>query len=156
MAVNRRFFEDLTVGETFESPGRTVTEADVMTFAGLSGDYNVLHTDEEYMKGTPFGTRIAHGLLGLAMQSGLGSRAITPAVSTAAFLGLKEWNFKKPIFFGDTIKVRITVEDKRETSKPGRGIVHWRREVMNQKGEVVQEGLTLTLVNCRPQEAAAS
>lgn len=156
MAVVRRYYEDLKVGETFESPGRTVTEADVMTFAGLSGDYNVLHTDEEFMKGTPFGTRIAHGLLGLAMQSGLGSRAIAPPVATAAFLGLKEWNFRKPIFFGDTIKVRIAVEEMRETSKPGRGIVHWRREVVNQKGEVVQEGLTVTLVNCRPKEDAKS
>lgn len=155
MAVDKRYFEDLAVGDVFESPGRTVTEADVMLFAGLSGDYNVLHTDEEYMKGTAFGTRIAHGLLGLAIQSGLGSRAITPPVSTVAFLGLKEWNFTKPIFFGDTIRVKISVAEMRRTSKPGRGIVHWRREVLNQKDEVVQEGVTATLVNCRDAEGGA-
>jgi acyl dehydratase len=151
MTMQRRYFEDLSVGDKFESPGRTVTEADVVTFAGLSGDYNVLHTDEEYMKTTQFGRRIAHGLLGLAIQSGLGSRAITPAVATVAFLGIKEWNFLGPIFFGDTIRVRITVDEMRKTSKPGRGVVNWRRQVVNQRGEVVQEGITATLVNTRPE-----
>jgi len=149
MAENKRYFEDLQVGDEFVSPGRTVTEADVMMFAGLSGDYNVLHTDEEYMKTTIFKTRIAHGLLGLAIQSGLGSRAIVPPVYTMAFLGIKEWNFKKPIYIGDTIKVKLTVQEKRESSKPGRGIVFWKREVINQHGEVVQDGVTVTMVHRR-------
>lgn len=149
MSESKRYYEDIKIGEEFISPGRTITEADVVAFSGVSGDFNVLHTDEEYMKSTPFKNRIAHGLLGLAVQSGLTSRAIVPAVSTFAFLGIKEWNFKLPIFFGDTIKLRITPIEKRETKKPDRGIVVWRREVVNQKGEIVQEGITLTMVRRR-------
>ncbi|MBI4241201.1 MAG: acyl dehydratase, partial [Candidatus Rokubacteria bacterium] len=68
---DRRYFEEIQVGEEYLSPGRTVTEADIVIFAGLSGDYNVLHTDAEFMKSSIFGERIAHGLLGLGIQSGL-------------------------------------------------------------------------------------
>jgi len=75
MTEQRRFFDEIALGEEYESPGRTVTESDIVMFAGLSGDYNVLHTDAEFMKQSIFGERIAHGLLGLAIQSGLFSRA---------------------------------------------------------------------------------
>jgi acyl dehydratase len=142
-------FEDLEVGQTYLSQGRTITEADVVNFAGISWDFNVLHTDEEFMKKTQFGKRIAHGLLGLAIQSGLTYRALSQPVATLAFLGLKEWNFKGPIYMGDTIRLRLTIAEKRETSKPDRGVVSWRRELLNQSDEVVQEGLTLTLVRRR-------
>lgn len=137
---NRRYFEEIEVGEEYLSPGRTVTEADIVIFAGLSGDYNVLHTDAEFMKSSIFGERIAHGLLGLAIQSGLLTRAMRP-YATLAFLGLR-WKFKGPIKIGDTIKVRARVISKKETSKPDRGIVTLERQVINQKGEVVQEGET--------------
>src|SRR5215470_1185768 len=97
------FFDDLNVGDEFTSPGRTVTEADIVIFAGLSGDYNVLHTDAELMKSSRFGERIAHGLLGLALQQGLLTRAM-PAGGDDVSLGLK-WKFRGPIKIGDTLHV---------------------------------------------------
>jgi acyl dehydratase len=145
---SRQFFEDIEVGHEYLSPGRTVTEADIVAFAGLSGDYNVLHTDAEFMRTSIFGERIAHGLLGLAIQSGLGTRAMPQPFATIAFLGLR-WRFKGPIKIGDTIKVRVRVTDKRETSKPDRGIVVLQRTVVNQRGEVVQEGDTDIMVERR-------
>jgi acyl dehydratase len=145
---NRQYFEDVQVGDEYVSPGRTVTEADIVAFAGLSGDYNVLHTDAEYMKTSIFGERIAHGLLGLSIASGLGSRAVPRSFATIAFLGLR-WRFKGPIKIGDTIKVRMRVSDKKETSKPDRGIVTIQRSVLNQRGEVVQEGDTELMIERR-------
>jgi acyl dehydratase len=145
---DRQFFEEIQVGDEYLSPGRTVTEADIVAFAGLSGDYNVLHTDAEFMRSSIFGERIAHGLLGLAIQSGLGMRALPRPFATIAFLGLR-WRFKGPIKIGDTVKVRIKVADKRETSKPDRGIVVLQRAIVNQRGEVVQEGETDIMVERR-------
>jgi acyl dehydratase len=145
---SRQYFEDIQVGDEYLSPGRTVTEADIVAFAGLSGDYNVLHTDAEFMKTSIFGERIAHGLLGLSISSGLGARAILRPYATLAFLGLR-WRFKGPIKIGDTIKVRMRVSDKRETSKPDRGIVIVQRQVLNQRGEVVQEGDTELMIERR-------
>jgi acyl dehydratase len=145
---SRQYFEDIQVGDEHLSPGRTVTESDIVTFAGLSGDYNVLHTDAEFMKTSIFGERIAHGLLGLAISSGLGTRAMAKPYATLAFLGLR-WRFKGPIKIGDTIKVRMKVTAKRETSKPDRGIVTVQRHVLNQRGEVVQEGDTELMVERR-------
>ena len=147
MTAGRRCFEDIEVGEEYESPGRTVTETDIVLFAGLSGDYNVLHTDAEFMKKSQFGERIAHGLLGLAIQAGLFTRA-TQAFATLAFVGLR-WKFKGPIKIGDTIRVRAKVMGKRETSKPDRGLISVQRTVLNQRDEVVQEGETDLLVERR-------
>ena len=148
MGDPRRFFEDIEVGEEYESPGRTVTETDIVLFAGLSGDYNVLHTDAEFMKGSIFGERIAHGLLGLAIQAGLFTRA-TQAYATLAFVGLR-WKFKAPIRIGDTVRLRARVATKKETSSPGRGLITLERTVLNQRGEIVQEGETDLLVERRP------
>ena len=147
MTPPRRYWDDIAVGEEYESPGRTVTEADIVLFAGLSGDYNVLHTDAEFMKGSIFGERIAHGLLGLAIQSGLLTRAMPP-YATIAFGGLR-WKFKAPIKIGDTIHVRARVLQKEET-KGDRGVVTLERTVLNQRGEVVQQGETDLIVERRP------
>jgi acyl dehydratase len=152
---DRQYFEEIQVGDEYLSPGRTVTEADIVAFAGLSGDYNVLHTDAEFMRTSIFGERIAHGLLGLAISSGLGTRAMPRQFATLAFLGLR-WRFKGPIKIGDTIKVRLNVAEKRETSKPDRGIVTIRRVVLNQHGETVQEGDTEIMVERRPALGATS
>jgi acyl dehydratase len=143
----RRYFEDIEVGEEYESPGRTVTESDIVLFAGLSGDYNIIHTDAEFMKTSIFGERIAHGLLGLSIQSGLLARAMLP-YATIAFGGLR-WKFKAPIKIGDTIHVRARVASKKET-KPDRGVVVLARTVLNQRGDVVQEGDTELIVERRP------
>ena len=147
MTDDRRFFDEIEVGEEYESPGRTVTETDIVLFAGLSGDYNVLHTDAEFTKRSIFGERIAHGLLGLAIQAGLLTRA-TRAYATLAFVGLR-WKFKGPIKIGDTIRLRATVIAKHETSKPDRGIITLQRTVLNERDEVVQEGETDLLVERR-------
>jgi len=144
----RRYFEDIEVGEEYESPSRTVTEADIVIFAGLSGDYNILHTDAEFMKRSIFGERIAHGLLGLAIQSGLLTRAMPP-YATLAFAGMR-WKFKGPIKIGDTIRVQARVAAKKETSKADRGLVTLERRVLNQRDEVVQEGDTDLMIERRP------
>ena len=148
----RRYFEEIHVGDEYESPGRTVTESDIVAFAGLSGDYNVLHTDAEFMKQSIFGERIAHGLLGLAIQSGLLTR-VMPPYATVASTGLK-WRFKNPIKIGDTIHVKARVTSKRETEKPDRGVVVLGRTVLNQRGEVVQEGETEVMVERRGTPAS--
>jgi acyl dehydratase len=142
----RRYFEDIEVGEEYESPGRTVTETDIVLFAGLSGDYNILHTDAEFMKTSIFGERIAHGLLGLSIQAGLLSRGM-PEYAYVAFGGLR-WKFKAPIKIGDTIRVRARVVSKKET-KSDRGVVVLERIVLNQRGDVVQEGETDLVVERR-------
>jgi len=132
-----RYFEEFEVGEEIVSPGRTVTEADVVNFAGLSGDYNPLHTDEEYAKGTMFGKRIAHGLLGLAITSGLRARTGVLDGTGLAFLDLK-LTFKGPIFINDTLTMKMKVKEKRETKKPDRGIIIMDVDLLNQDGDVVQ------------------
>jgi len=134
------YFEDIEVGSERTSPARTVTEADIVNFAGLSGDYNIIHTDAEFVKITPFGRRIAHGLLGLSIASGLVTR--TPGAEQhriVAFLGMT-WDFRKPVFIGDTIYVEQKVAGKRPTSKPGLGIVVYGAKVINQRNELCQEG----------------
>jgi 3-hydroxybutyryl-CoA dehydratase len=144
---HRRWFEEIEVGEESESPGRTVTEADIVIFAGLSGDYNVLHTDAEFMKASIFGERIAHGLLGLAIQSGLFTRGGAP-YATLGF-GTLRWKFKGPIKIGDTIRVRAKVAAKKESPEGDRGMVTVERQVLNQRDEVVQEGETDLIVQRR-------
>ena len=136
------------MGEESESPGRTVTEADIVLFAGLSGDYNVLHTDAEFMKSSSFGERIAHGLLGLAIQSGLFTRAGIPYATLG--VGALRWKFKGPIKIGDTIRVRARVTAKEDAPKVDRGLVTVQRQVLNQRDEIVQEGETDLIVQRRP------
>ena len=144
----RRYFEEIAVGDEYESPGRTITEADIVLFAGLSGDYNILHTDAEFMKRSIFGERIAHGLLGLAIQSGLLTRAM-PSYATVASASLR-WTFKGPIKIGDTIRVRARVSATMESDKPDHGVVTLERQVLNQRDEIVQEGQTDLVVERRP------
>ncbi len=147
-------FDDLTPGDEWESPARTVTEADVVAFAGLSGDYNPIHVDHEAARAGAFGRPIAHGLLGLAIVSGLGSAA--PRVDTLAFLAILEWDFLRPIAFGDTVRVLSRVEAITPRSRGRRAEVVWLRTLVNQRGEVVQQGRTRTLVRGRASLAETS
>ncbi len=140
-------FTDLVVGDEWESPARTVTEADVSHFAALTGDFNPLHVDHEAAKKTPFRRPIAHGLLGLSFAAGLTS--YSPKVDTMAFLGILEWKFHKPIFFGDTIHVRTKIIALEPKANGRRGVVTWHRQIVNQSGDVVQEGMTQTLVRTK-------
>lgn len=142
------YFEDFQEGQPFESPARTVTEADVVLFAGLSGDYNPLHTDAEFARGTRFGERISHGLLGLAMASGLVSRVAPMEGTTEAFLGL-EWKFRGAVKFGDTVRVRGRVAQTRDMPRLGGGIVVFDLDLVNQRDEVVQKGQWTILMKKR-------
>jgi len=146
--MKKTYFEDYAVGDEFTTPGRTVTEADVVMFAGLTGDYNRLHTDAEYMKDSIFGERIAHGLLGLALVNGLKYRTDVDSDGVLAFLGLT-WKFSGPIKLGDTIHAVVRISSKRETSKPDRGLMVQAIQVLNQRGEVVQEGEFTTMLKRR-------
>ena len=140
-------FEDFRVGDEYQSPGRTVTEADIVIFAGLSGDYNVLHTDAELMKSSVFGERIAHGLLGLSIQHGLLTRGM-PDVAGERFSALK-WKFRGPIKIGDTLQVRARIAAKKDGPGPEWGVITMERQILNQRGEVVQEGETEHVVSRR-------
>jgi 3-hydroxybutyryl-CoA dehydratase len=143
-------FNDLSLDDEWESACRTITEADVVGFAGLSGDFNLLHVDHEAARRGPFGKPVAHGLLGLAVASGLASHA--PRMETLAFLGILEWKFLQPIAFGDTIQVISRVEGLESRSQGRRGVVTWHRRLVNQNGETVQEGRTQTLVRARTSD----
>ena len=139
------------VGDASTSPGRTITETDVVLFSGLSGDYNELHTNTAFAAGTPFGQRIAHGLLGLSIASGLVGRLGLIEGTAIAFTGL-EWRFKAPVFIGDTIRVRAEVEKTRAMRAVGGGMVILQVSVLNQRDEVVQEGAWKVLMRARPSE----
>lgn len=141
------YFDDVRLDQEWLSLGRTVTEADVVAFAGLSGDFNPIHVDHAHARSTPYGRPIAHGLLVLAMASGLGLHA--PPMRTLAVLELREWHFREPVFFGDTIQVLTRVVDKIEKARGRRGEIVWARRVVNQEGKTVLEGITRTLVEGR-------
>lgn len=137
-------YDDYHVGDRFVTPGRTIGETEVSMFAMLTGDFNRLHTDAEYMKGSIFGERIAHGLLGMAIVNGLKYRTAINPDSIVAFLGVN-WSFVAPILFNDTIHAVLTVESMRETRHADRGIVVFAIEVHNQRDEVLQRG-TMTMM----------
>lgn len=144
----KRYFDEIEVGEEYDTPGITVTNYHVMQFAGLTMDYFELHTNEEFARRTLFGQRVAHGLLGLALANGLKNRSDFQ-VHVIASLGWN-WEFTGPIFLNDTIHVRLRVKDKRASgTKPDRGVVTLELEVVNQRGEVVQKGENRLMVERR-------
>lgn len=141
------YFDDVAIGQEWESLGRTVTEADIVNFAGLSGDFNPIHVDHQFAKSTPFRMPIAHGLLVLSLASGLGLHH--PPMRTLAFVAIRDWQFKVPVFIGDTLHVRVKIVEKESRSRGRRGQIAWLRQIINQDGKIVQEGTTLTLVEAR-------
>lgn len=151
--TNHLYFDDVEIGQEWESQGRTITEADIVNFAGLSGDFNPIHVDQEFAKHTPFRRPIAHGLLGLSIGSGL--IVSQPLMRTLAFMEIREWQFKGPIFIGDTIRASTRVLQKEVRGRGRRGVITWQRRLINQEGKVVQEGITLTLVEGRAGTAEA-
>lgn len=145
------WFEDCTVGRAVTSPGRTVTETDVVAFAALTGDWHPLHTNAVYAAGSEFGQRVAHGLLGLGITVGLMARCglVEPAV--LALLGINEWRFSAPVRLGDTIVVRAVIQSARPSrGKPDRGIVVMTIEVSRADGVVVQQGQLTLMIARRP------
>lgn len=134
------YYEDLSEGQTFTSPARTVTETDLVSFSMLSGDWNAIHTDAEFAESSYYGKRVVHGVLGLSMMTGLMDRTGLFSGSAIAMLGIKDWQFKAPIFIGDTLHFEMEILSKRLTSKEDRGIVDRRFRLINQRREITQEG----------------
>ena len=151
---SRRGFSygDLHVGMSFRSPGRTITDADLVAFAGLTGNYSELHTSDVYAKNSQFGRRVAHGMLGLAYAHGLmWARTGELRETAVAFLGIAEWRFVGPIFVGDTIFVDYRIAELRDSqSKPTQAIATFDVEVVNQDGRIVQRGRKALLVSKVP------
>jgi 3-hydroxybutyryl-CoA dehydratase len=144
------YFEEFNEGVEIVSPGRTVTEADVVMFAALSGDYNQMHTDAEFAKGSVFGERVAHGLLGLSIASGLAWRTGFIEGTVEAFTAL-DWKFRAPIKLGDTIHTRIKVARTKRVPRTGGGIVIFDMVVKNQRDETVQKGQWTLLIKSKDE-----
>lgn len=145
--MDKIFFEDVQLNKTYSSQGRTITETDIVNFAGLSGDYNPLHMDAEFAKKNMFEERIAHGLLGLSISSGLPTDE--PVIHILAFMELG-WKFKRPIFIGDTVHLESKTIQKSDGRQAGQGIIVVERKLINQDGKVTQEGTFQLLVQKKP------
>jgi acyl dehydratase len=143
------YFEDVEVGFRFETPGRTVTEADLVAFAGVSGDFNPLHTDRVYAAQSIYGERIAHGALVLSLATGLRQRVGLFDGTLMGLLEIRSWRFLAPVRIGDTIRVVTEVAELRETSKPDRGVMVQRVEVLNQDDALVGSGELVALLRRR-------
>lgn len=144
------YFEEFEIGQKVVSAGRTVTESDVVTFAGLSGDYNQIHTDQEYSQKAGFGQRVAHGLLGLSIATGLAVQTGVIEGTVIAFMEIGNWRFSKPVFFGDTIHVELEVTEVKEMRRLNGGAVTLAVRVINQRDENVMKGDWKMLVSSRP------
>jgi acyl dehydratase len=150
-------YDDLYVGLAFRSPGRTIGEADLTAFAGLTGDYSELHTSDVYAQASQFGRRVAHGMLGLSYAHGLmWARTGELRPTVIAFLGISDWRFVGPIFIGDTIFVNYRIAEIRDSaSKPGQAIVTFDVDVVDQADRIVQKGRKAILVSKTPLAAVA-
>jgi len=144
-----KYFEEFEIGDEVISPARTITEADVVMFAGLTGDYNQLHTDEEFAKTTPFGRRIAHGLLVLSYSVGLLGRLGFIEGTALAFRELT-WKFSQPVFMGDTVHVKARCRELKPMARLGGGLVIFDLSVVNQEGKTVQKGEWHVLMASKP------
>ncbi|MBS1812290.1 MAG: MaoC family dehydratase N-terminal domain-containing protein [Acidobacteria bacterium] len=146
-----KYFEDFVVGEESISGGRTITEADIVNFAGLTGDWYELHTNKEWAAKGPFGQRIAHGALIFSIATGLALRIDPPSDGLMAFYGLDHLRFVKPVFIGDTIHVKQAVIDKTERNEMS-GVVTLRTEVIKQDDQVAVSYTAKVLYKRRIQE----
>src|SRR3990172_2932953 len=148
-ATRGRYFEDFELGESITTPGRTVTEADIVGFAGLTGDFNSIHTDAEYAAGSSFGQRVAHGMLGASYAVGLAVRTGILEGTVLAFREIKEWKFTQPIHIGDTIHVEIEVAETKAFPRLGGGMVTLELNVLNQESVSVMKGSLTVLIMSR-------
>ncbi len=138
--VRGLYFEQYEIGMEITSQGRTITESDISAFAGLSGDYNQIHTDEVYASASLFGQRVAHGLLVTSIVSGLAVQTGFMEGTVIAFREISQWKFSNPVFIGDTITVVITVINTKKMTRLNGGAVTFSLNVYNQNDTVVQRG----------------
>ncbi len=145
-----RHFEEFELGYKVISAGRTITEADIVNFAGLSGDYTQLHTNAEFARQGAFGRRVAHGLLVLSITSG---QLVQLGFIRGTVLAFREmrWKFSRPVFIGDTVHTTAAVTKLRPMSKLGGGAVTFDVRVLNQENKVVQRGDWVLLMASKPQ-----
>ncbi|WP_028655103.1 MaoC/PaaZ C-terminal domain-containing protein [Nocardioides sp. J54] len=144
------WFDDLALGDAWTSTGRTMTEADVVAFCGVSGDFHPLHTDAEHAARSPFGTRLVHGALVLSVATGQRGQLPFVGQPLVAFLEVRRWTMRAPVLIGDTVRTRTTVAELRPTRDGRRGVVVQEVEVLNQRDEVVHAGEMVNLLQCRP------
>ncbi len=145
------YFEEFEVGQTVTTLSRTVSEDALNNFAGLTGDYNQIHTDAEFAKSTPFGRRIAHGLLGISIGVGLIMRTGLLEGTVLAFREIQEWKFVKPIFIGDTIHAILTIVETKAMPRIGGGALIAMVDIRNQNNETVQKGTLNLLMLSKPK-----
>ena len=146
------YFEEFEVGQGCTSLGRTITEADIVAFAAFTGDWTSLHTDAVYAAQTLYGQRVAHGLLGLSIASGLVIRLGFLEETILAFREIRDWKFSLPIFIGDTLRVHAVISETRAVRRMGGGLVIFALEVLNQEDKIVQSGAWVALIKGAPQE----
>ncbi len=145
------WFEEFEVGQQIITSARTITEGDIVTFAGVSGDYNQIHTDSEFATKTPFGKRVAHGLLGLSIASGLAMRTGILEGTVIAFREINNWKFTNPVFIGDTIHVVLNILETKAIPRVGGGSITIELTVKNQRDEVTMKGTWTALVASQPK-----
>ena len=145
-----RYFEEFALGDTVVSAGRTITEADIVNFAGLSGDYTQIHTNAEFARQGLFGQRVAHGLLLMAIASGLLAQLGLIEGTVLAFRELT-WKFSLPVFIGDTIHIQATVANLKALRRLGGGAVTLDVQIVNQEGKMVQSGQWTLLIAGKAQ-----
>ncbi len=142
------YLEDFEIGKTYESLGRTITETDVVNFAGLSGDFNPLHMDEEFGKNTLFGKRIAHGALGFIISTGLSNQTGLYEGTTIAFVECTV-KYLAPLHIGSTVHLRATPTEVIPSSKPGRGILKQDVQLVDQDDKVIMESAQVLMMRSR-------
>lgn len=145
------YFEEFQAGQKIVTAARTITETDIVLFAGLSGDFNQIHVDAEFSKTTPFGARVAHGILGLSIASGLVVQTGFMEGTIMAFREINEWKFIKPIYIGDTIHVETEIKETKALPRIGGGSIVIALEVKNQKGDTLMKGSWTALITSRPK-----
>lgn len=145
------YFEEFEIGQNIVTAARTITESDVIAFAGLTGDYNQIHVDAEFSRSSPFGQRVAHGLLVLSISMGLVVQTGIMEGTVMAFREIQEWKFSKPVYFGDTVHVELSVTEVKEIPRLGGGSVTIEARVLNQRAEVVEKGIWNALIAARPK-----
>jgi 3-hydroxybutyryl-CoA dehydratase len=145
-----QYFEEFEIGQKVTTAGRTISESDIFAFAGLSGDYNQIHTDAEFSKEAGFGQRVAHGLLGLSVASGLIMRSGVLEGTVMAFREINNWKFVNPIFIGDTIHVETEVVETKALPRIGGGSVVIKLDVKKQNDETVMRGTWTALIMSKP------
>lgn len=146
------YFEEFEIGHRVVSPARTITEADVVNFAGITGDWNSIHTDAEYAKTTPFGQRVAHGLLIMGVISGLAVRTGVMEGTVLAFREIESWKFSLPVFIGDTIHVVLEAIETKKLPRLGGGSIKLRVDVRNQEDKTVMKGHWIALIQSQPTD----